>query len=658
MQDVVVTVEALDMAYGDQIILEKAALSIHEGERVALVGRNGCGKSTFMKILADEEEPDSGTITRRKGLRVGYLSQEFGLDETLSIYENIRQGIQHITGMVADYESLLRCATTPPKRGGTNSDESASSGSGEVTPQFTAWADKALKLEERINQANGWTADHAIDALMTSLKCPPKEQEIQNLSGGEKRRVALAKTLISHPDLIILDEPTNHLDTMCIEWLENVIRIYTGTCLFVTHDRCFLDRVATRIVELRGGSFHCYKGCYSEYLETKARQREREETLEEKRQKFLKKELEWLRRGPKARTTKAQFRVNRYYETAAQKALEEELDIDLVIPPPTRMGNRIVDLIDVTMAYGNKVLFSGLTHKFGAGSKIGIIGPNGVGKTTLTKTIIGQIRPLQGTVEISPNTQFNIVDQERLTLNDEKTVVDEIGEGLDYVQFGEETISVWGYLKRYLFTDERIRTKIGRLSGGERARLLLAKILKRGGNFIVLDEPTNDLDLSTLRLLEDTLTGFRGCVLIVSHDRYFLNRVCSGILAFEHDNRVTYHEGNYDYYMSKRAQFFAGAMKNKESKTGAKRRDKSKVRKLKWKEERELETMEETIMRIEEEIKELERLFMTPNFFKESHELVREAQEKLKLAQLKRDQLYTRWEQLESIRSGATRHDG
>ena len=626
LKNVAISADALNMAYGDQIILDQASLTIHECERVGLVGRNGCGKSTFMKILAGIEELDSGDITRKKDLQIGFLPQEFTLDESANVYENILRGAHRLTEMVHDYESL-------PQN----------------SPRFHG-------LEEAINRMNGWNLEYKIESIMTAIRCPAKDREIINLSGGEKRRVALARVLIAEPEFILLDEPTNHLDTSAIEWLEEYLQSYRGTCLLVTHDRYFLDRISTRIIELSRGKFHSFSGNYSDYLEAKSIQVEREELAEHRRQKFLKKELEWVRRGPKARTTKAQFRVNRYYDIAAQKVPEQELDVELIIPIATRMGNRAVELTKVTMAYADKLLFKDLTFEFKPGAKIGVIGPNGVGKSTLIKTIIGKIRPTKGTIDIAKSIQFNYIDQERLKLNDEKTVVDEIGDGTDFVSLGNERISIWGYLKRFLFTDERIRTQVGRLSGGERARLLLAKILKCGGNFIVLDEPTNDLDLSTLRLLEDALVGFKGCVLIVSHDRYFLNRVCTGILAFEKNGHVFYNVGNYDYYMSKRAGFFMGtpAKKSASNLSGREQRCSPKVRKLKWKEERELESIEENILKIEEEIDKLQELFTKPDFYKENQDRVKDFQHKLGLAQTKRDELYQRWEELEYIKNSGT----
>ena len=619
-----ITAVELEMAYGEQVVLDKATLTIHEGERIGLVGRNGCGKSTFMKILAGVEVADCGEINRKKGLRVGYLPQEFTLDYNVNVYDNILQGVSHITAMIDEFESL---------------------------PYDSA---KAHDLEVAINLVDGWNLEYKIDSIMTGLKAPDKDLPVTNLSGGEKRRVALAKALISEPDLLILDEPTNHLDTESIEWLEAYMNSYSGACLFVTHDRYFLDRISTRIVELNRGVFQSYKGNYADYLVSKAEQSEREEIAEHKRQRFLKKEIEWIKRSPKARTTKSQSRIDRYNDVLSQGTPDAELDVDLIIPPATRMGNRVVDVIDATMSFGDRVLFQNLNIEFEPGSKIGIVGSNGVGKSTLIKMVLGLIEPVKGKVEISQNTKFNYIDQERLTLNDENTVVEEIGEGYDYVMLGDERLTVWGYLKRFLFTDERIRAKVGRLSGGERARLLLAKVLKRGGNFIVLDEPTNDLDLSTLRLLEDALVGFGGCVLLVSHDRYFLNRVCTGILAFDEPGKVNYSVGNYDYYMKKRAERERGKSEEKVRRTDGRTKDKTpnvKV-KLKWKEERELETIEDDIMNLEEEIEALQELFMNPEFFKKPADEVREVQEKVDALISKRDAMYARWEELEAKKSG------
>lgn len=626
---VAVATENLEMAYGEQLILDKANLTIHDGDRIGLVGDNGCGKSTFMKILAGIEVPNNGEITRRKGLKTGYLPQEFVLNENTSVYDNIMDSVKFITDLIAEYESL-------PHDSG-----------------------KSHQLENEINHLGGWNLDCEIDTIMTRLKCPDKKNIVSQLSGGEKRRVALAKALISKPELLILDEPTNHLDTESIDWLEEFMRDYRGACIFVTHDRYFLDRITTRIVELSRGVFTSYKGNYSNYLKEKAERLDREELLEGKRQSFLRKELDWVRRSPKARTTKAQYRVDRYNEVAAQAAPEKTLDVELIIPPAARMGNRVVSLDDVGVSFGDRTLFEHLSLEIQPASRIGIVGSNGVGKTTLLKTILGINPPTTGSVEISSNTQFNYIDQERLFLNDENTVVEEIGEGSNYIILGMDKITVWGYLKRFLFADERIGTKVGQLSGGERARLLLAKILKRGGNFIVLDEPTNDLDLSTLRVLEDALLSFAGCVLVVSHDRYFLNRICTGIIAFEKNGGLKYNLGNYDDYMSQQARCVSEKPKETQVKKDkastlnvSPSPDPSMPRKLKWKEQRELDEMEENIMKIESKIEELHSWFSSPDFFKESPQKIKDSQAELDESEIRLNQLYARWDELESIKNG------
>jgi len=624
---VALSAENLEKAYGTQVLLDKVGFSIYDGERVGLVGCNGCGKSSFLKILAGEDDPDRGEIIRRKGLLIGFLPQEFTLDESLDVKGNVLQGVKHISSLIEEYEALPHSSK------------------------------RAHELEQRILQLDGWNIQNRIETVMDRLRCPPLSSGIASLSGGEKRRVALARALVSHPELLILDEPTNHLDAELVDWLESYMRDYRGACVFVTHDRYFLDRVCTKIVELDRGAIKSYRGNYSNYLKERAEQMERDDIAEAKRLKFLKKELEWVRRGPKARTTKAQFRVNRYYDMAAQQGPEKRLDVDLIIPPALRLGNQVVALKDVGVSFGERSLFKGLSVEIEPGSRIGIIGPNGVGKSTLLKLVLGQLQPTEGSVSISQNIKFNYIDQERLQLDDSKSVLDEIGEGTDSVLLGDEKVSVWTYLKRFLFADERIRTKVGCLSGGERARLLLAKILKRGGNFIVLDEPTNDLDLSTLRLLEDALCDFEGCVLLVSHDRYFLNRVCTGILAFEADGNVFYCPGDYEYYLSRRGDLFKRGRSEKSKEAERKpaappAEAKPKARKLKYKEQIELDGMEAAIMETESLVESLNAAFMSPDLFKESPAKVKEMQASLDEAQLRRDALYARWSELEAIKAG------
>ena len=518
----------LIVRHGTQTVLDGASLTILEGERVGLVGRNGSGKSTFLQIAAGATRPDSGDMALRRDLVAGYMPQVFDLDDTATVHENILSGAQRILDLLSEYERV------PP--------ESAQSG----------------LLLEQIQHADGWDLEHRIKSLISNLHAPDEDRIVGTLSGGEKRRVVLCRALLPRPDFLLLDEPTNHLDTGSIEWLEDFLARYNGTCLFVTHDRYFLDRVATRIVELARGQFSTYEGNYTDYLLARAQRQSVEEMQEKKRQKFLKRELEWVRRGPRARRTKSVDRIDRYFELAAQEAPEPELDVDLIIPPAPKLANRVIELRDVTLEIAGRVLFRDVSLSLQAGERLGIVGRNGLGKSSLLKLILGDLEPAAGEVEIGARTEINYVDQNRMLLDEEKTVWDEVSDGSEVVKLGDESITLRGYLRRFLFSEDRINTRISQLSGGERSRVLLAKILKRGGNVLILDEPTNDLDLGTLRLLEEALVAFGGSVIVVSHDRYFLNRVCNSILAFEVGGAVQYHVGNYDRYLEKRGETIAG----------------------------------------------------------------------------------------------------
>jgi ATP-binding cassette subfamily F protein uup len=621
MPDPIASATELTVRYGPHVVLDRATLAIHEGERIGLVGRNGSGKSTFLRIAAGALEPDGGVFTRRRDLVTGYLPQVFDLEEAATVEANIRAGAQRVLDLIAEYERL---------------------------PAESA---RAAALLDRINHFDGWTLDHRIGSLATHLHAPALERIVGTLSGGEKRRVALCRALLARPDFLILDEPTNHLDTESIEWLEDFLSRYPGACLFVTHDRYFLDRIATRIVELSRGGFLNYDGSYSEFLVAKAERTAAEERVERKRQQFLKHELAWVRRGPSARRTKSVDRIERYFEEAAKAPPEPEIDVELIIPPAPKLANRVITLTNVGMELGGRVLFDYVNLDLAAGQRLGVVGRNGIGKSTLLRNMIGELEPTHGKVEIGARTEINYVDQNRLALDDEKTVWEEVGEGHEYVRLGDESITLRGYLRRFLFTEDRINTKIAQLSGGERSRILLAKILKRGGNVIILDEPTNDLDLATLRLLEEALLGFAGAVIVVSHDRFFLNRVCTHTLAFEGDGVVTLNAGNYAYYLEKRT----GAADSRLPPPAAAKTPGSlepaapKKRRLSYKETRELETIEADILAAEAEVARIEGMLSAPDAYRKYGDQWAELDAQLVAARERVPRLYARWEELERI---------
>ncbi|MAS97268.1 MAG: ABC transporter ATP-binding protein [Verrucomicrobiales bacterium] len=623
--DAILSATELTLSFGNQPILDGATLAIYSGEKVGLVGRNGCGKSTFLRIVAEEEHADAGSISRKQGLVVGYLPQEFQLDEEATVEENIRAGAAELTAMIERYETAENLSPSEVDR-----------------------------LHTAIEHADGWNLESRIEILMRELSAPPADRVVGYLSGGEKRRVGLCRALLPQPDLLILDEPTNHLDASAIAWLEGYLANSGGACLFVTHDRYFLDRIATRIVELSDGRFFSHEGNYSDYLIAKDERVEREQAAEHKRQRFLSREIDWVRAGVKARGTKQRNRLENYYAVKAQKAPERELDMELVIPTPPKLANVVVNLEEVGHYYDRDPLFLGIDIEFKAGECVGVVGPNGVGKTTMLRIIMGELEPSTGRVTVGKRTEFNYVDQTRLELDEDKSVLDEVSQGIDSVRFGNETLSVRAYLRRFLFTDDRINDRIGNLSGGEKNRVLLAKILKRGGNFLVLDEPTNDLDLQTLRVLEEALINFDGTSLVVSHDRWFLDRVCDRVIVFDRGEGVSINEGNYSYYLEKKKARDAVAQAAKAKPVKKKRerseQDDDKPRKLKWKEERELESMEETILEAEEEVAEIETQLNDPEFYIENSEKAVGMAEELEVKKSRIQELYERWEELEAIR--------
>lgn len=609
----------LTLSFGNQEVLQGATVAIYPEEKIGVVGRNGSGKTSLLKILGGVEAPDQGTVSRRNGLICGYLSQEFTLDEDRSVLENVKEGGQHILEMIERYENGALSA-------------------------------EALEaLGDAIHAVDGWNLDQRIETLFQTLNLPPKDRVVRYLSGGEKRRVALARALVAQPELLILDEPTNHLDTETINWLEDYLGSYRGACLFVTHDRYFLDRMATRIVEVAEGRCYTHEGNYGEYLEAKAVRMQQAENTERRRQSFLRRELHWVRAGVKARTTKSRSRLDHFYAVKSESAPTAELDVDLIIPTPPTLGNVVIETRGAGMRVAEDFLFSGLDFKLEANTVTGIIGRNGLGKTTLLKMLMGELEPTEGSVKIGKRTTFNYVDQNRLSLDGSARVLDEVSDQSETVQLGDEQVSARGYLRRFLFTDERINTRIELLSGGEKSRLMLAKILRRSGNVLILDEPTNDLDLPTLRLLEEALLGFKGCVLVVSHDRFFLDRVCDRIVAFEGGGQVHVSVGNYSYYAQKREERQRAWKASTASKKPAKKRGSERPRKLTWKEERELEGMEEQILAAEAAVSQLEEQLNDPEFYSTRADEAPKLHEDLETQRAQVTQLYERWEALEQI---------
>lgn len=618
----ILTAMELEVNYGEQIILDKASLTIHEGDRIGLIGRNGSGKSTFLKIISGQMNPDSGEVAKRRELVIGYLSQDFTLDYSKNIYNNIMDGAGEILKLLDKYNSA----------------------------PFDS-PDKSV-LEQKVIDTDAWNLDKRINILAEKLGLPELQREIDSLSGGEKRRTALCRALVSRPELLILDEPTNHLDTFSIEWIEDFLASYKGTCIFVTHDRYFLDRIANRIVELSEGSFFSHNGNYTDYLANKAERLAIQETEEKKRQNFIRRELEWIRRGPRARRTKSKSRIDNFKEIINQENYSEETNLELLFPEPERLGKKVAEFTAVSYKIDGRTLFEGFDFIFKPGRKLGVVGKNGAGKTTLLKVILGKLQPADGKIAIGENTQFNYIDQHRLLLNDEDTVFNAIGEGNETVKLGRQQINIWTYLRKFLFTDDRINTKVGRLSGGEKSRLTLAKILTHGGNFLLLDEPTNDLDLPTLRVLEESLAGFEGCLVVVSHDRYFLNRVCNGILAFEEEGKLFFSEGDYDYYLEKRKNKLNEKLSRQQPVKKTDTRIKSSVRKLTWKEKKELETIEDDIIKAEEEVERIEAIFSSPDYYEKYAEKTNELNAQRAEAKKMVGLLYDRWEELENIKKG------
>jgi ATP-binding cassette subfamily F protein uup len=622
-----ISVADLSLSYGNQVLLDGVTLALSPGEKAGLVGRNGCGKSSLLRILAGTEEANSGEISRKRQLRLGFLPQEFELDDDATVYECIRSGARDLAEALRRYEA------------------------GEGSERELA------ELQATIESTDAWNLDTRVKSLASSLGAPDLDAGIAHLSGGEKRRVALCRALVGKPDLLILDEPTNHLDSETIRWLEDFLRSFVGAVIFVTHDRYFLDVIATRIFEIHNGNCYTHPGNYTDFLESKALRDQIAGQAERRRQRFLRTELEWVRAGVKARTTKSRHRLEQFYAIEGQEAPPEEREMDLLLPPPPQMGNIVVELENagarIEDGFGNKRwLFRNLSFSLRPGTCTGVVGRNGAGKTTLLRICMGERSPDEGKAKIGKRVETNYIDQTRMQLKGGGSVLDEVTDQDEVVFFGNQRLSARGYLRRFLFTDDRINERVDILSGGERARLMLAKVLKRGGNLLVLDEPTNDLDLPSLRILEEALSDFEGSVLVVSHDRYFLDRVCDQVIAFE-EGGIRVEHGNYSYYLEKRLQ------REREDRqswsppkaTTQKKTRSGRPRKLSYKETRELETMEETILAAESEVEEIQTKLNDPSFYVEHAAEAPALIAKLEAEKAKVAGLYERWEQLEAIRA-------
>ena len=511
-------------------ILKGIWLSFYPGAKIGVLGPNGAGKSSLLKIMAGVDQDFQGEAWAHQGTRVGYLSQEPQLDPTKTVKENVEEAVAAKRDLLRKFEEISMKFAEPM------SDD-----------EMNDLLEKQGKVQEQIDAQNLWELDRQIEIAMDALRLPPADAPVTNLSGGEKRRVALCRVLLSQPDMLLLDEPTNHLDAESVAWLERHLAEFPGTVVAITHDRYFLDNVAQWILELDRGAGIPYEGNYTSWLEQKKARLAQEEKQESARQRTLDRELEWVRMAPRARQAKSKARIQKYEELANADTAEKVMSHEITIPPPPRLGNDVVTAKHVKKAYGDTLLYDDLNFSLPRGGIVGVIGPNGAGKTTMFRMINGTEKPDSGSLEIGETVVLAYADQER-QLDSSKTVYDEVSGGNDLIQVGKREMNARAYLSQFNFKGTDQQKKVGDLSGGERNRLQLAKVLKSGGNLLLLDEPTNDLDVDTLRALEDALIDFPGCAVVISHDRWFLDRIATHILAFEGESEVVWFEGNYREY--------------------------------------------------------------------------------------------------------------
>ncbi|HWK41403.1 MAG TPA: energy-dependent translational throttle protein EttA [Croceibacterium sp.] len=510
-------------------VLSDINIQFYQGAKIGIVGPNGAGKSTLMKIMAGLDTDFTGEAWPGEYITVGYLAQEPELDPTKTVLENVKDGARATADMVERFNQI-----------GIEM--------GEDGADFDALGAEMGELQEKIDAVDGWTLDNQLEIAMEALRCPPGDSSVESLSGGEKRRVALTRLLIQKPSILLLDEPTNHLDAESVEWLENHLKEYAGAVLMITHDRYFLDNVVGWILELDRGRYFPYEGNYSTYLEKKAKRLEQEDREESGRSKALKEELEWIRQTPAARQTKSKARIRKFEQLQEAQNERKPGKAQIVIQVPERLGGKVIEAKGISKAYGDKLLFEDLSFMLPPGGIVGVIGPNGAGKSTLFKIITGKEQPDDGKIEIGETVRLGYVDQSRDHLDDKHNVWEEISDGLDYMKVNGHDMSTRAYVGAFNFKGADQQKNVGKLSGGERNRVHMAKMLKQGGNVLLLDEPTNDLDVETLAALEDAIENFAGCAVVISHDRFFLDRLATHILAFEGDSHVEWFEGNFAAY--------------------------------------------------------------------------------------------------------------
>ena len=624
-------------AYGSQPILDDISLTIHEGDRIGLIGRNGCGKSTLMRILAGLDNPDGGEVTRAQNLSIALLAQECSLDRSMSIGTVLKSAAADRVALLDDYHEAMSSLAEGPPTG----------------PEHDELQAQCDTLQHQVDAAAAWDIPTEVKRIHVALRLPDDARTLDTLSGGELRRVDLAHKLLQHPDVLLLDEPTNHIDTYSVEWIERFLERYEGCCMLVTHDRYFLDRVVNRIVELEFNTVYSFPGNYERFLEYKAQVEWSEARAEDNRQAMIRRELVWYRRGAKARSTKQKARIQRLDDAIDMGTPSKHREFTFEIPESEPLSKTILEARKITHGYGDETLFKDFNFLMQKGMRVGILGPNGSGKTTLLRVLMGQEEAKKGKLIIGDSTQFLYVDQAHADMDPYMRILDFVSNGVKQWDTGTKKLYIPAYLERFLFDKSCVDMPIANLSGGERNRLDLVRKLLRGGNLLVLDEPTNDLDLYTLRILEESIDAFNGCAVIVSHDRYFLNRVCTHLLLFEEDGHIQEIVGNYDDYLlyKKRKQEDAKAVAPKEKpKTAASDTPaQTEKRRLSYNEKRELEGMEEAILEAEEAVSQLENTMAAPGFYEQDHTQVQEVVKNLESVKTHVEILYARWEELSAL---------